>query len=298
MFKHVYITTDRIHSTAASIDPSIGHSPIGILDSGVGGLSVMRHVQTLLPQEDLLYVADQAHVPYGQRPVDEIRHFSEAITRFLLTQRAKLVVVACNTASAAALGRLRETFPTLPIVGMEPAVKPGATGTGNGRIGVLATAGTFHSRRYASLMDRFAQSLIVFEDPCNGLVEEIEAGNLETPETERILREALGPMLDGGVDTVVLGCTHYPFVLPLIRRLVGPDVKVIDPAPAVARQVQRVLEQKNFGPDAGLRGRVAAYTTGDTSLFSAAAEKLLDHPLAVYAAVWRGKGPSKESSNG
>ena len=258
----------------------------------------MRHVQALLPQEDLLYVADQAHVPYGQRPAGEIRHFGEAITRFLLTKGAKLVVVACNTASAAALGRLRETFPALPIVGMEPAVKPGAARTGNGRIGVLATAGTFHSRRYASLMDRFAQGLIVFADPCTGLVEEIEAGNLEAPKTERILREALGPMLDGDVDTVVLGCTHYPFVLPLIRRLVGPDVKVIDPAPAVARQVQRVLEQHDLGGDDGHRAKVAAYTTGAPDRFSVAADKLLGHPLAVFAAVWRGESPSEGSSKG
>lgn len=150
--------------------------PIGILDSGVGGLSVLRHIRALLPGEDLLYLADQAHVPYGSRPAAQINDLSQEITRFLLGQGAKCIVVACNTASAAALDALRETFPEVPIVGMEPAVKPGAVQSRQGRIGILATAGTFGSRRYADLMARYAQGVVAYEDPCTGLVGEIEAG--------------------------------------------------------------------------------------------------------------------------
>ena len=146
---------------------------IGMFDSGVGGFSVLRHVRMLLPNEQLIYLADQAQVPYGARPVDEIRRFSYEITRFLLAQGAKIVVVACNPASAAALNTLRISFPSISFVGMEPAVKPGAGQSQKGRIGVLATEATFGSRRYANLMARYAQGVMAFEDPCDGLVEQI-----------------------------------------------------------------------------------------------------------------------------
>ncbi len=215
---------------------------IGIFDSGVGGLSVLKAIRQQLPGEALLYLADQAHVPYGPRPLEEVRFFSEAITRFLLDQGAKLIVVACNAASAAALHDLRQKFPEVPFVGMEPAVKPAAERTQSGVVGVLATPATFQGALYASVVERFARDVTLLQHTCPGLVAQIEAGNLDAPETRRILEDALQPMLARGIDTVVLGCTHYPFVIPLIQDIVGPGVRVIDPAPAVARQVGRVLE--------------------------------------------------------
>jgi glutamate racemase len=265
-------------------------NPIGILDSGVGGLSVLRHIRELLPHEDLQYVADQAHVPYGSRPAAEISALSEGITRFLLSMDAKSVVVACNTASAAALDGLRETFPDLPIVGMEPAVKPGAVQTRQGRIGILATAGTFGSQRYAELMARYAHGVVAYEDPCTGLVGEIEAGRGNGPESERILRQALEPMLGAGVDTFILGCTHYPFALPLIRRLVGPEATIIDPAPAVARQVQRVLEQSKLTADRTRPGKTTLFTSADPQHLAAVAGQLLNEEFPVNAVTWREDG--------
>lgn len=215
---------------------------IGVFDSGVGGLSVLRAIQHVLPQEKLLYLADQARVPYGSRTLDEVRQFSESITRYLLSQGASLIVVACNTASAAALHALRQSFPGIPFVGMEPAVKPAAEQTQTGVVGVLATPATFQGALYSSVVERFASNVIILQHTCPGLVAQIEAGDLDSPATRQILEDALSPMLAQGIDTVVLGCTHYPFVIPLIQSIVGPAVRVIDPAPAVARQVKRVLE--------------------------------------------------------
>ncbi len=272
---------DQSESTASE-----SRKPIGILDSGVGGLSVLRHIRALLPGEELIYVADQAHVPYGSRPAQEIHRLSEGIIRFLLGQDAKLVVVACNTASAAALEKLRVAFADLPIVGMEPAVKPGAVQTRQGRIGILATAGTFGSRRYADLMARYAQGVVAYEDPCLGLVDEIEAGRAEGRASELILRRALAPMLAAGVDTFVLGCTHYPFAMPVIRRLVGPEVTIIDPAPAVARQVGRVLAQRGMAADRVRRGRVTLFTSADPSRFVMVSRQLLGESFPVQAAIW------------
>lgn len=259
---------------------------IGILDSGVGGLSVLRHVKALLPHENLIYFADQAHVPYGPRPAREIQHFSAEITRFLLNQGSKLIVVACNTASAASLTYLRKNFPDTPFVGMEPAVKPGAVNSQKGRIGVLATEGTFGSPRYAKLMARYAQGVISFEDPCLGLVEQIEAGQLSGSETERILHQAIDPMIAAGVDTLILGCTHYPFVLPLIGQVAGPEVTIIDPAPAVARQVERLLQQHGLQGPATIPGNVIAYTTGDPDKLAELSGRLLDFSFPVLGTFW------------
>lgn len=259
---------------------------IAVFDSGVGGLSVLRHIRALLPYEDLIYLADQAHVPYGPRPATKIRALSLAIAEFFLEQSAKVIVLACNTATAAALTHLRDHFPHIPFVGMEPAVKPGATRTKTGRVGVLATAGTFKSQRYAQLMARFARDIILYEDPCTGLVPLIEEGRLNDPQTEQLLQACLAPMLAAGVDTVVLGCTHYPFVLPVIEKLVGPDVTVIDPAPAVARQTQRVLQRAALETTHRTSGQIRAYTTGDPVRFRALAGQLLA-PLPVTGLRWQ-----------
>src|SRR5512147_1224605 len=217
-------------------------SPIGIFDSGVGGISVLRAIREQMPEENVLYFGDQGHIPYGPRPMEQIRDFSEAITNFLLQHHAKIIVVACNTASAAALKYLRERFPDVQFVGMEPAVKPAAEQTSTGKVGVLATPATFQGALYASVVERFANGVELFQNTCTGLVQEIEQGNLDGKETRRILDDALLPMLEKNIDTVVLGCTHYPFVIPLIQRIVGENVRVIDPAPAVARQTGRLLE--------------------------------------------------------
>jgi glutamate racemase len=246
--------------------PSDNPVRIGIFDSGVGGLSVLRAIRSELPTQSLLYLADQAHVPYGPRSLEEVREYSREITRFLIQQGTQIIVVACNTASAAALHDLRATFPEIPFVGMEPAVKPAAEHTQTGRVGVLATPATFQGKLYASVVERFAHGVEIYQDTCPGLVEQIEAGALNSPATRAILETALQPMLARCIDTVVLGCTHYPFVIPLIQGIVGKDVRVIDPAPAIARQVRRVMEQRyNLPEDAptlSLSQATRLWTTG------------------------------------
>ena len=240
-------------------------APIGVFDSGVGGLSVLRQIQHQFPQENLIYLADQQHVPYGPRSLAQVRQFSEAITRFLLDQGTKLIVVACNTASAAALYHLREAFPEVPFVGMEPAVKPAAEQTQTGVVGVLATPATFQGKLYASVVERFANGVHLLQDTCPGLVGQIELGALQGSTTRAILEGALSPMLARGIDRVVMGCTHYPFVIPLIQEIVGPEVKVIDPAPTVARQVGRVLAELELDNQSSEPGQVRYLTSGDSS---------------------------------
>ncbi|HEX9838835.1 MAG TPA: glutamate racemase [Anaerolineales bacterium] len=242
---------------------SLTKSPIGVFDSGVGGISVLRAIREQMPEEPVIYFGDQGHVPYGSRSMEQIQTFSEAITRCLLKQGAKIIVVACNTASAAALKYLREKFPEVPFVGMEPAVKPAAEHTQTGRVGILATPATFQGALYSSVVERFANGVELLQNTCPGLVQQIEQGNLDGEETRMILEEALLPMLERNIDTVVLGCTHYPFVIPLIQRIVGDDVRVIDPAPAVAKQVRRVLEARGLRRESGSRGDIKLYTSGD-----------------------------------
>ena len=235
---------------------------IGIFDSGVGGLSVLGAIRSRIASHPLLFLADQANVPYGPRPPQQIRTFSEAISRELINQGAGPIVVACNTASAAALDHLRAVFPETKFVGMEPAVKPAAARTRSGVVGVLATPPTFQASRYSAVVDRFARGVTVLSDTCPGLVEQIERGELDSPGTRQILEQALEPMLARHADTIVLGCTHYPFVAPLIRAIVGPQVVLIDPAPAVARQTLRLLPPQASQPRTAQNGiRIA--TTGD-----------------------------------
>ena len=261
---------------------------IGIFDSGVGGLSVLRAIRALMPSESLLYFADQGHVPYGSRTMAQIRDFSEAITRFLLASNAKLIVVACNTASAAALKYLRQTFPDVGFVGMEPAVKPAAERTQSGRVGVLATPATFQGELYASVVERFANGVELLQHTCPGLVRQIEQGDLDGSETRDILENALRPMLDAGIDTVVLGCTHYPFVIPLIQQIVGESVRVIDPAPAVARQAYRLLEATGTRRRKEDRGEIRFYTSGNTSSFQSLLPRLLEESGQVRGITWIG----------
>jgi len=261
-------------------------SPIGIFDSGVGGLSVLRAIRSQMPEESVIYFGDQGHIPYGPRPMEQIRNFCEAITRFLLDCDAKIIVVACNTASAAALKYLRDTFPDVSFVGMEPAVKPAAEHTHTGKVGVLATPATFQGALYASVVERFANGVELFQDTCVGLVQEIEQGNLNGEETRQILDDALLPMLEKDIDIVVLGCTHYPFVIPLIQQIVGENVRVIDPAPSVAKQVRRVLEAKGLKNVSNERANVKFYTSGDIEGLKSLLPLLLGVSGEVQQAVW------------
>ncbi|MGD8243661.1 MAG: glutamate racemase [Anaerolineae bacterium] len=274
------------------------HGPIGVFDSGVGGLSVWREIAGQLPYENTLYVADQAHVPYGSRSLAEVRGFSKSITRFLIDQGAKIIVVACNTASAAALRHLRDAFPTLPFVGMEPAVKPAIERTRHGVVGVVATSATFQGELFASLLERYAGDVKILTQVCPGLVEAVEAGALEAPETDALLRECLAPLIEARVDQLVLGCTHYPFLRSAIERAVGDGIAVIDPAPAVARQTARVLARSRLKASRDGTGRHRFYTTGDVVAFRRMIGRLL--PTAgeqseVREARWRGEALARSS---
>lgn len=252
--------------------------PIGTFDSGVGGLSVWREIARRLPHEDTLYFADQAHVPYGERSLSEVREFSEAITHFLLDRGAKVIVIACNTASAAALRHLRTLFPETPFVGMEPAVKLAAQKTRNGAVGVIATRVTFQGELFAGLVERYATDVKVLTQVCPGLVEQVEIGALDTPETKRLLRECLRPLVEAGIDQLVLACTHYPFLRPAIEEVVGPGVAVIDPAPAVARQTERVLDRRGLRAEESHTGSHTFCTTGDEAEFAETVKRLFPGP--------------------
>jgi glutamate racemase len=265
-----------------------GHAPIGVFDSGVGGLSVLKEIRLQMPNESVLYFGDQGHVPYGPRRVEEVRAFSEQITRFLLELGAKLIVVACNAASAAALQYLRQTFPATSFVGMEPAVKPAAEVTQSGVVGVLATPATFQGALYASVVERFASGVKILQDTCPGLVGQIENGEMDSDATREILEKALRPMLDLGIDTVVLGCTHYPFVIPMIKQIVGPEVRVIDPAPAVARQAARLLDLAKLREKGNDSGDLLFYTSGEAARFSKLLPALLGETGEIHQIVWSG----------
>lgn len=223
------------------------------MDSGVGGLSVLREISTLLPAESLLYVADSAHLPYGDKTPAFVRGRVNQIAESLVEMGAKALVVACNTATAAAVESLRERF-ALPVIGMEPGIKPAVLGSKRKVVGILATEGMVQSRRMHDLVERFAGNTEVLLQPCPGLVEQVERHALHTPETARLLQDYLAPIMEQGADTLVLGCTHYPFLQPLIEDLLGPGVSVINTGEAVARRLQHQLDEAgllNPGAEAG-----------------------------------------------
>ncbi len=221
-------------------------APVGVFDSGVGGLSVLAEIQRLLPNESLLYVADCGHIPYGEKSPEFIRQRCRLVAEFFREQGAKAMVLACNTATVAAVADLREQYPHWPLVGMEPAVKPAAAATRSGVVGVLATTGTLQSAKFAALLDRFANDVRVVTQPCPGLVECIEAGDLGSPTLRNLLQGYLQPLLDAGCDTLILGCTHYPFLKPLLAQMVPSSIAIIDTGAAVARQLQRLLGERQL----------------------------------------------------
>lgn len=266
---------------------------LGFFDSGVGGLSVWREVIRRLPQLPTLYVADNAHIPYGPRPPAQVRAFSHAITRFLIKRAARLIVVACNTASAAALTSLRSTF-DVPFVGMEPAVKPAAANTQTKHIGVLATQGTLDGELFRTTAHRYARGVVVHVQVGDGLVDRVEEGQIDHPQTEALLRRYLEPMLEAQVDHIVLGCTHYSFLLPVIRRLVPPEVTIVDPACAVARQVQRLVAQQfaienveSGGGDSRPPISARFFVSGRSDTLRALARPYLDSPPQVERLRWQ-----------
>jgi len=228
----------------SSIKSLTDNRPIGVFDSGVGGISVLKHIHTLLPHENLLYVADSKHAPYGNKTGEEITARCIEIADFLIAKNVKALVVACNTATAAAIDILRAKY-NCPIIGMEPAVKAAALASQNGIIGVLATVGTLKSAQFAALLENYGRNVKVVTQACVGLVECIERGEIESPETKALITKYCKPLLDEGADTVVLGCTHYPFVRSLIEQVVGDKVALIDTGAAVANQLEkRLIELK------------------------------------------------------
>ncbi|WP_404440229.1 glutamate racemase [Stutzerimonas chloritidismutans] len=220
------------------------NAPIGVFDSGVGGLSVLREIRARLPQESLLYLADSGHVPYGEKSPEFIRERCRSIAAFLLGQGAKALVLACNTATAAGVSELRELYPDIPLVGMEPAVKPAAQATRSGVVGVLATTGTLKSAKFAALLDRFASNVRVITQPCPGLVECVEAGELDSEATRSLLQTFVQPLIEQGCDTLILGCTHYPFLKPLLAELLPTTITLVDTGEAVARHLDAILSTR------------------------------------------------------
>ena len=235
--------------------------PIGVFDSGIGGLSVLLHIRRLLLGEDLIYLADNRYVPYGDKGDAFVRWRSAEIVIRFIDEGAKAIVVACNTATAAAVDDLRRRF-ELPIVAMEPAVKPAAAGSRSDVIAVLATAGTLGSERYAALKDRHGRDVRVIERACHHWVELVERGELDGNEARARVREELQPLLAAGADALVLGCTHFPFLLPLIQEQAGARATVIDPAPAVACELQRRLRELELSND-GESGKLHCLYTGE-----------------------------------
>jgi len=244
---------------------------IGVFDSGLGGVAVLKAIRARLPGASLHYVADSAWVPYGGRGEDVIRRRARSLTRYLVDHGADMVVVACNTATAAAVPQLRQDF-DLPVVGMEPAVKPATAATRNGVVGVMATVGTLQSARFAALLDQFGGDIEVLTRACPGLVEQVEAGDLDGPRTRTLVEQYTAPLLRAGADTLVLGCTHFTFLRELVQAVAGPEVQVIDTNEAVARRVEAVSRSlvSGFQRASG----VEFWTSGDVAALSAPLFKL------------------------
>ncbi len=248
--------------------------PIGVFDSGVGGLSVVAEIRKLLPHESILYYADTLRCPYGPRPAEEIRQLALEASAVLLGQRAKLIVVACNTASSVALSVLRGAF-KVPFVGMVPAVKPASLATRARKVLVMATAATVETEVFNEMVTQFAGSIEVHTQTCPGLVDLVETGDADPDRADSLLRHYLEPVSTHGLDTVVLGCTHFVFLREDIQRLLGDEVTVIDTGEAVARQVQRVLAERGLEAGLGAPGPLTLLCSGERQRFLAQARRLL-----------------------
>ena len=264
------------------------HAPIGIFDSGVGGLSVLRHIRAQLPHEHLLYVADAGFAPYGDKPEHVVAERSLSIAAFLIARGAKALVVACNTATVGAIKALRAQYPDLPIVGVEPGLKPAAAASTSGKVGVLATSVTLHGAKFLALREQVTASTGVdfLLQPCVGLVDQIELGDLGSSQIETMLARFITPLLAQGADTIVLGCTHYPLVRATIEHVIAAasatPVTLIDTGDAVARQLARLLTQAGLLHPATDTPRLDAYTSASAAALSTAFANLvgLSPPVA------------------
>jgi glutamate racemase len=258
-------------------------APVGIFDSGVGGLSILRHIRAQLPHEHLVYVADSGFAPYGGKPEQVVAERSLAIARFLVAGGAKALVVACNTATGAAVKLLRESFPEMPIVGVEPGLKPAAAASRNGKIGVLATERTLAGAKFLQLRDQIAQATGAqfLLQPCQGLADQIEFGELDSPETTAMLRRYIAPLLAQGADTLVLGCTHYPLVQASIEQVIAREgargIVLVDTGEAVARQLGRLLDAGGLlrPANADVPAQLKGYTSASATALSAAFNSLV-----------------------
>ena len=270
----------RAGGNEGSLGVAISSGAIGVFDSGVGGLSVLRHIRHALPDERLIYVADSGHVPYGDKPASYIEQRSLALTRFLIGQGADAIVIACNTATAAAAAILRRSF-EIPIVAMEPAVKPAVAATRSGVVGVLATVGTLESAHFAALLERYAGEVEIVTQGCPGLVEQVEQGDLDGTQTRELIARYTAPLLACGADTLILGCTHYPFLAPLIIEVVGPGIVLVDTGAAVARQlhtrIQTELPARASSPVADAQ----FFTSGDATRASSITSVLWEENVTV-----------------
>ncbi len=255
--------------------------PIGIFDSGVGGISVLKHIHALLPHEDLIYLADSKYAPYGNKTAQEITQRCLILSDDLLQKNVKAIVVACNTATAAAIDTLRDTF-DIPIIGMEPAVKPAAEASKNGVIGVLATVGTLKSAQFAALLESYGRHVKVVTQACLGLVECIERGELNTLQTKTLIRQYTAPLLAEGADTIVLGCTHYPFVKEVIQDIVGEKITLIDTGAAVAKQLKRQLQEKSILSASKEKADVRFWTNSDVENAQQVIENLWGYQVEVH----------------
>lgn len=260
------------------------NAPIGVFDSGLGGLSVWRELDKMIPAENAIYIADSAYVPYGTKTPEEIRSRSIAVSRFLIDRGVKLVVVACNTASAIAIEDLRETFPQTMFVGLEPAVKPAVGMSLTGRVGVLATPRTVSGDRLRVLIEHWADGVQVHSIAGNGMVELVESGELQGSQVDSVLAPILDPLLEQHVDVLVLGCTHYPFLRSAIESYVGSEIRVIDSGEAIARRTMNLLQADRMLHERGRLGTLEMHTTGDPAEASRVASLLLGVPTTVVQA--------------
>ncbi len=269
-----------------SVVPTDVNPLIGVFDSGVGGLSIVRELFAELPAHPLLFAADQAHLPYGVRPSTEIRHFVDSIARWMMGQGAQVIVLACNSASAAALHTLRADYPEFPFVGMEPAVKPAAQNTRSGVIGVLSTHATASGDLFRATAARYAADVRVIAQPAPELVQLVEAGAWETDEGKTVLRRVIAPMLEAGADQIALACTHFPFLLDALRKIAGEGVTFVDPSPAVARQTRRVLDSLGLLRENAVTAHHRFHTTGDPDRLQEMIRRLIGIDTPVHALAW------------
>lgn len=257
------------------------NQPIGIFDSGLGGLSVWKAVAALLPNETLLYYADSGNCPYGEKLPTEIQRLSAQIVDFFLSQNCKMIIVACNTATAAAIDFLRTSY-DIPFIGIEPAVKPAALQSKTGNIGILATKGTFEGRLFKDTKNKYAKDTKVFIQIGTGLVEVVEQNKMQTEEAFQLVKKYIEPMVAAEADYIVLGCTHYPFLNEIIKKIIPKTVKILNPAPAVARQAKAVLKAKKLLRTEKITPEYHFYTSGDKLIMEAFLAAQIPYPVILH----------------